>query len=80
MNKRVFLRLNGLHAANPTAMSGVAKNKTVAGKRVNYWSSTEYSATNAWNLNMNNGNRWNNSKTTNQNRVRPVSALKEGIH
>ena len=44
-------------------------------ERVNYWSSTEYSTSNAWNLNMNNGNRWNNSKATLQNRVRPVAAF-----
>ena len=37
--------------------------------------STEYSATNAWNLNFNNGNQNNNNKSTNRNRVRPVSAL-----
>lgn len=29
----------------------------------------------AWNLNLNNGNANNNTKATNQNRVRPVSAL-----
>jgi hypothetical protein len=31
-------------------------------------------ATNAWNLNLNNGNANNNTKATNQNRVRAVSA------
>ena len=36
--------------------------------------SCEYSATNAWNLNLNNGNANNNTKATNQNRVRAVSA------
>ena len=35
---------------------------------------TENSATNAWNLNFNNGNQNNNDKSTNQYRVRPVSA------
>lgn len=35
---------------------------------------TENSATNAWNLNFSNGNQNNNNKSTNQNRVRPVSA------
>ena len=39
-----------------------------------YWASTQYSATNAWNLNLNNGNANNNTKATNQNRVRAVSA------
>jgi len=36
--------------------------------------SCEYSATNAWNLNLNNGNANNNTKATNKNRVRAVSA------
>ena len=35
---------------------------------------TENSATNAWNLNFSNGNQNNNTKSTNQNRVRAVSA------
>lgn len=37
---------------------------------------TENSATNAWNLNLNNGNlnNWNN-KVSNSNKVRPVSAF-----
>ena len=35
---------------------------------------TEYSATNAWNLNLNNGNVNNNTKASNTNRVRAVSA------
>lgn len=37
--------------------------------------SCEYSATYAWNLNLNNGNANNNTKATNTTRVRPVSAL-----
>ena len=41
-----------------------------------YWSSTEYSTTNAWNLNLNNGGATNwGTKATNQYRVRPVSAF-----
>lgn len=38
--------------------------------------SCEYGATNAWNLNLNNGNvnNWN-TKATDTNRARPVSAL-----
>jgi len=36
---------------------------------------TEYSATNAWNLNLSNGNMNNNTKASNRNRVRAVSAL-----
>lgn len=35
----------------------------------------EQSGSNAWNLNFSNGNRGNNNKLTNKNRVRPVAAL-----
>ena len=40
-----------------------------------YWSSTEYSATHAWYLFFSNGHQGNNTKSTNQNRVRAVSAF-----
>ena len=40
-----------------------------------YWSSTEFSATNAWHLYLNNGYASNPTKATNQGRVRPVSAF-----
>ena len=40
-----------------------------------YWSSTQYSATNAWNLNLNDGNANGNTKATHQGRVRAVSAF-----
>lgn len=40
-----------------------------------YWSSTEYSATNAWSLNLSNGSAYINTKATGQGRVRPVSAF-----
>ena len=40
-----------------------------------YWSSTEYSATYAWRLNLNDGNAGNFTKATYQGRVRPVSAF-----
>jgi len=40
-----------------------------------YWSSTQYSATNAWSLYLSNGSAYNYTKATNQNRVRPVSAF-----
>ena len=43
--------------------------------RASYWSSTEASASNAWLLNLSNGNRGYYSKTTPQYRVRPVSAF-----
>ena len=41
-----------------------------------YWSSTQYSATTAWHLNLNNGSaNGYRPKATNQGRVRPVSAF-----
>ena len=40
-----------------------------------YWSSTEYSATNAWILYLTNGLASNTTKATNQDKVRPVSAF-----
>lgn len=43
--------------------------------RATYWSSTEYSTSNAWYLIMHNGYRGYNSKTSSQYRVRPVSAF-----
>ena len=40
-----------------------------------YWSSTEYSATYAWLLALNDGTAGSTAKATNQGRVRPVSAF-----
>ena len=40
-----------------------------------YWSSTEYSATNAWHLGLYDGNAGTSPKATYQLRVRPVSAF-----
>lgn len=40
-----------------------------------YWSSTQYSATNAWNLSLTNGFAGYYTKATYQSRVRPVSAF-----
>lgn len=40
-----------------------------------YWSSTQYSATSAWHLNLYNGCAYNHSKAAYQSRVRPVSAF-----
>lgn len=40
-----------------------------------YWSSTEYSATDAWDLYLNGGFADSNAKATNTTRVRPVSAF-----
>ncbi|MFA5651060.1 MAG: DUF1566 domain-containing protein [Proteiniphilum sp.] len=40
-----------------------------------YWSSTEYSAANAWNLLFNSGSLFRGTKSTLARRVRPVSAL-----
>ena len=54
---------------NGSPLSFIAKNKTVRHNR-------EYSSTNAWNLNLSNGNfnNWN-TKASDKNRVRAVSAL-----
>lgn len=40
-----------------------------------YWSSTEYSTTNSWNLYFLDGNAYNNAKASNPRKVRPVSAF-----
>ena len=40
-----------------------------------YWTSTEYSATGAWYLNLSNGSAYSNAKASNAHRVRPVSAF-----
>lgn len=40
-----------------------------------YWSSTEYSATNAWCLNLTSGSAYGNPKASGQRRVRAVSAF-----
>ena len=40
-----------------------------------YWSSTQYSATNAWHLRLSYGSAGGNAKATSQGRVRPVSAF-----
>lgn len=40
-----------------------------------YWSSTQYSATHAWFLNLSNGTAGSYTKASSQNRVRPVSAF-----
>lgn len=40
-----------------------------------YWSSTEYSATNAWSLSLSDGYAYGNTKATGQLGVRPVSAF-----
>ena len=44
-------------------------------QRTNYWSSVEGSGTNAWLLNLGNGNRYNDGKVSNSRRVRPVTAF-----
>ena len=40
-----------------------------------YWTSTEYSATDAWRLNLNDGTMGSNTKATFRSRLRPVSAF-----
>ena len=41
----------------------------------NYWSSSEYNTTNAWNLNFNSGNVNNNNKYNTNNIARGVAAF-----
>ena len=48
-------------------------------KHSNYWSSTENSTNNAWNVNFNSGNVNNNNKYNTNNVVRPVAAL-DGLY
>lgn len=55
--------------------SFMVKNKTMRRD-----AQTEYSAAYAWNLNLNNGNMNNNTKATNKNYVRAVSALRTEIN
>ena len=43
--------------------------------KTTYWSCTEGSAVGAWTLNFSNGNQYTSNKSTNQCRVRPVSAF-----
>ena len=60
---------------NALSIVGGQKFVTVRGEDIPvYWSSTEYSVTNAWYLNLNNGhlNYWTN-KVSNIDKVRPVS-------
>lgn len=40
-----------------------------------YWTETEPSATYAWHLNFSDGHQYDNNKSTNRHRVRPVSAF-----
>lgn len=57
--------------------SGIVKNKTVRATPATwYWSSTENSVNNAWNVNFSSGNTNNNNKY-NSNAVRAVAALTE---
>ena len=44
----------------------------------NYWSSSEYDSTNAWNQNFNNGNQNSNNKN-NTNYVRAVRDFEQGL-
>ena len=44
-------------------------------QEIAYWTSTEYSAANAWNLNLNYGYADNFAKASGTRRVRPVSAF-----
>ena len=76
--KRSLLSLNGRVTASLVRLSadGVVKNKVVhALSSSNYWSSSEVSATNAWNINFSNGTVNNNKN--NAYVVRAVAALGE---
>lgn len=77
MKTSILLSGNGLPTVNHTPRSyGAVKNKLVGSDNTaNYWSSTENSATNAWNVNGSNGNVNNNKN--NSNVVRAVCALPE---
>ena len=56
--------------------SSLVKAKLVTKTSANYWSCSEYNATNAWNYNTGNA-RWNNNNKTNTTiRVRPVFAFR----
>lgn len=59
---------------NKKGLPAVQAAKQIRQYNTEAWSSTENSSTNAWNLNFNNGDRWNNNKYNN-NYVRPVLAF-----
>lgn len=72
MNTIGFLISNGRGAGTSTEV--LAKEILAHAINANYWSSTENSENNAWNVNFSNGNTWNNNKY-NGNAIRAVAAL-----
>lgn len=72
-----FFELNGRMTNEVFEKVRLVKNKVqYAHTSSNYWTSTEYNANNAWNVNFNNGNVNNNNKY-NSNVVRACAALDE---
>ena len=72
-----FFVLNGRMTNGTIEKARLVKNKTLyAFTASGYWSSTENSTNNAWNVNFSNGNVNNNNKY-NSNVVRPCAALDE---
>ena len=72
MDTTGFLISNGRGAGTSTKV--LAKEILTHAVSANYWSSTENSENNAWNVNFSTGNTWNNNKY-NGNAVRAVAAL-----
>lgn len=61
-----------------TGVSTLVKNKIARALPSNYWSSTENSNNNSWNINFSNGS-FNNNNKNNNNQVRGVVALSEKV-
>ena len=77
MKTSILYSLNGLFTTTvDRRIRGVVKNKIVESRTSNYWSSTEYSDTNCWNVNGGDGTVNNNNKN-NSNIVRAVCALSD---
>lgn len=72
--KGAYLLLNGRH----TGPLGLVISPTGAKSASNFWSSSEYNETNAWNVNFSSGNVNNNNKY-NSNVARAVVALSEQV-
>ena len=77
MREVSFFVLNGRMTNAALEKGRLVKNKAqYAYTASNYWSSTEYSSNNAWNVNFSSGNINNNNKYNSLN-VRPCAALGE---
>lgn len=76
MLQDVISYLNG-RLTGDTGIRALVRNKTVdAGVSTNFWTCTENSQNNAWNVNFSSGNTNNNNKY-NTNYCRPLAALEE---